>query len=205
MNKFEITLQKLQELFPDISQILMVFLFGSVARGDFSLRHSDLDLFIILKTKTVSEDMKEKLDNRILPIGYKDGVKIQAEYQGLSILHEDRTLVRKMIQEGKIIYSSGVFTFNHQQIGLQQYIIYDFWLKNAINPTMFSKVLHGRKSWYWKGKEKVVKEYRGIIDGEHFIELGKGVIMVMKSREKELKNIFERFKVEYKLKKIVYA
>lgn len=205
MNKFEITLQKLQELFPDISQILMVFLFGSVARGDFSLRHSDLDLFIILKTKTVSEDMKEKLDNRILPIGYKDGVKIQAEYQGLSILHEDRTLVRKMIQEGKIIYSSGVFTFNHQQIGLQQYIIYDFWLKNAINPTMFSKVLHGRKSWYWKGKEKIVKKYPGILDGKEMVELGKGVIMVLKQRDKDLKNIFERFKVEYKLKKIVYA
>lgn len=205
MNKFEATLQKLQGFFPDIHQILMVFLFGSVARGDFSLRHSDLDLFIILKTKLVSEEMKEKLDKLILPIGYKEGVKIQAEYQGLKILHEDRTLVRKMIQEGKIIYSIGVFTFDYQQVGLQQYLIYDFSLKNAINPTMFSKVLHGRKSWYWKGKEKVVKEYKGIIDREHFLELGKGVMMVLKSREKELKNIFERFKVEYKLKKIVYA
>ena len=105
MNKFETTLQKLQELFPDIPQILMVFLFGSVARGDFSLRHSDLDLFIILKTKLVSEGLKEKLDALIFPIGYKEGVKIQTEYQGLEILHEDRTLVRKMIQEGKIIYS----------------------------------------------------------------------------------------------------
>lgn len=205
MNKFEVTLQKLQELFPEIPQILVVFLFGSVARGDFSLRHSDLDLFIILKTKLVSEEMKEKLDKLILPIGYKEGVKIQTEYQGLKILHEDRTLVRKMIQEGKIIYSAGVFTFDYQQVGLQQYLIYDFWLKNALNPTMFSKVLHGRKSWYWKGKEKIVKEYKGIIDGKEIMELGKGVVMVLKQRDKDLKNIFEKFKVEYKLKKIVYA
>ncbi len=70
---------------------------------------------------------------------------------------------------------------------------------------MFSKLLPGRKSWYWKGKEKVVKEYVGIIDEKEIIELGKGVIMVLKSREKDLKHIFEQFKVEYKLKKIVYA
>ncbi len=205
MNKFEITLQKLNEAFPNIPGILIIFLFGSVSRGDFSLRHSDLDLFIIVKKKIVTEKLKEKLDAIIMPIGFREGVKIQTEYQGLDITYEDRTLVRKMIQEGKIIYSTGVFTFDYQQVGLQQYIIYDFSLKNATSPTMFSKVLHGRKSWYWKSKEKVVKEYPGIIDGEKIIELGKGVIMVLKQREKDLKHIFGQFKVDYKMRKIVYA
>ncbi len=205
MNKFEITLRKLQELFPEIRQVLMVFLFGSVARGDFSLRHSDLDLFVILKKKVITEEIKEKLDKIILPVGDREGVKIQTEYQGLTILHEDRTLIRKMIEEGKIIYSTGVFTFDYQQVGLQQYAIYSFSLKNALNPTMFSKVLHGRKSWYRKGKERVIREYIGIIDGKEVIELGRGAIMVLKSREKDLKHIFEQFKTEYKLIKIVYA
>ncbi len=205
-NKYSKTINKLvAEQFPTIKEILVVFLYGSVARGDFSLRHSDLDLFIVLKSKLVTEKVKERLDRLILPIGYKEGVKIHPEYQGIEIQHEDRTLVQKMIQEGKIIYSTGVFTFDHQQVGLQQYIIYDFFLKNALNPTMFSKVLHGRKSWYWKGKEKVVKEYPGIIDGKEIIELGKGVIMVLKEREKDLKHIFEQFKVEYKMRKIVYV
>ncbi len=183
MNKFEITLQKLNEIFPNINEILIVFLFGSVARGDFSLRHSDLDLFIVVKKKKITEELKEKLDATIIPVGLREGVKIQTEYQGLDITDEDRTLVRKMIQEGKIIYSTGVFTFDYQQVGLQQYIIYDFSLKKAVRATMFSKVLHGRKSWYWKGKEKIVKEYPGIIEGREIIELGKGTIMVSKQRE----------------------
>lgn len=205
-NKYSKTISRLvAEVFPNFKEILVVFLYGSVSRGDFSLRHSDLDLFIILKSKLGSETIKEKLDQIILSVGHMEGVKIHPEYQGIIIQREDRTLVQKMIQEGKIIYSTGIFTFDYQQVGLQQYLIYDFSLKNAINPTMFSKVLHGRKSWYWKGKEKVIKEYKGIIDGEDFIELGKGVMMVMKSREKDLKHIFEQFKVEYALKKIVYA
>ena len=205
-NKYSKTINRLiADVFPNLKEILVVFLYGSVARGDYSLRHSDLDLFIVLKNKLVNEKVKERLDELILPLGYKEGVKIHPEYQGIEIQHEDRTLVQKMIQEGKIIYSTGVFTFDYQQVGLQQYIIYDFWLKNAINPTMFSKVLHGRKSWYWKGKEKIIKTYPGLLDGKEIIELGKGVIMVSKQKEKDLKHIFEQFKVEYKMRKIVYA
>src|SRR3989338_8082649 len=205
-NKYSKTINRLiADVFPNLKEILVVFLYGSVARGDYSLRHSDLDLFIVLKNKLVNEKVKERLDELILPLGYKEGVKIHPEYQGIEIQHEDRTLVQKMIQEGKIIYSTGVFTFDFQQVGLQQYIIYDFWLKKAVNPTMFSKVLHGRKSWYWKRKEKIIKEYPGMIDGKEIIELGRGVIMVHKGKEKDLKHIFEQFKVEYKLRKIVYA
>ncbi len=205
-NKYSKTINRLvTELFPDLKEIVVVFVYGSVARGDFSIRHSDLDLFIVLKNKLVSEKIKEKLDGIILPWGYKEGVKIHPEYQGTEITPEDRTLVQKMIEEGKIIYSAGIFTFDYQQVGLQQYLIYDFWLKKAVNPTMFSKVLHGRKSWYWKGKEKIVKEYPGLLDGKEIMELGKGVIMILKEREKDLKHIFEQFKVEYTLRKIVYA
>ena len=169
--------------------------FGSFAKFKAN-KDSDLDLFIVLKKKKIEERLKEKLDNLIIPVGLREGVKIHPEYQGIEIQYEDRTLVQKMIQEGKIIYSTGVFTFDYQQIGLQQYIIYDFWLKNALNPTMFSKVLHGRKSWYWKRKEKIIKEYPGMIDGKEIIELGRGVIMVHKSKEKDLKLFKKIFQSE---------
>ncbi len=205
-NKYSKTIDRLvAAVFPNIKDILVVFVYGSVSRGDFSLRHSDLDLFIVLKKNVVNETVKEKLDKIILPIGYQEGVKIHPEYQGTEITYEDRTLVQKMIEEGKIIYSTGVFTFNHHLVGLKQYIIYDFSLKKAKRKTMFSKLLHGRKSWYWKGKEKNVKEYAGIIDNKEIIELGTGTLMVQKDKEKNIKHIFDSFGVEYKLKKIVYA
>ena len=47
-------------VFPKIKEILVVFVYGSVARGDHSQRHSDLDLFVILKRKKVTEKIKSK-------------------------------------------------------------------------------------------------------------------------------------------------
>jgi len=206
MNKYELTIKELVEsAFPKIKEILVVFLYGSVSRGDFSLRHSDLDLFIVLKKKKITEAMKEKYDDIIIPKGYKYGAKIHPEYQSVDITYEDQTLVQKIIEEGKIIYSTGVFSFNHQLMGLKQYIIYDFSLKDAENKTMFSKVLHGRKSWYFRNKEKVVKEYKGLIDKKNIIELGKGTLMVSKEKQKDLVQVFESFKVKYEFKRMVYA
>ncbi len=205
-NKYSKVIEELTSgIFPKLKDILVVFLYGSVARGDFSLRHSDLDLLIILKSTSISEKMKEKLINQILPVGYRQGVKIHPEFQGLRIRPEDRTLLEKMIEEGEIIYSSGIFTYDHQQIGLQQYFIYEFSLKKSKKSTLFSKTIHGRKSWYWKGNEKVVKTYPGIIDGKSIMELGRGAIMVCKDKEKDLKHIFDNFGVDYKLKKMVYG
>lgn len=203
-NKFEKAIENLKvNVLPKLDEILVVFLYGSVARGDYSLRHSDLDLFIVLKKKRVTEKTKEKLDNKIIPGGYQFGVKIHPEYQGTETRGEDRTLIQKMIEEGKIIYSSGMFSFNFEQIGLKQFIIYEYSVGKG--KTMFSKILHGRKSWYYKGKKKVVKEYEGIINGEEIIGLGKGVLMVVKEKEKELKKNFEKFGIDYKFKKMVYS
>lgn len=203
-NKFGRVIDNLRvNIFPRLKEILVVFVYGSVAREDYSLRHSDLDLFIILKKKKITEKDKERLDKLIIPSGYADGVKIHSEYQGREISEEDKTLVRKMIEEGKIIYSSGIFTFDFRQIGLKQFIIYEYSVGKG--KTMFSKILHGRKSWYYKGKKKVVKEYKGIMDGEKIIGLGKGVLMVAKEKEKDLKRVLRNFGVEYKFKKIVYV
>lgn len=205
-NKYESTIDALKiEVFPKIKELLVVFVYGSVSRGDFSLRHSDLDLFIVIKKRKPSESCTEKINQLMFSVGSKYGVKIHAEYQGLNIRYDDRTLVEKMIEEGKIIYSKGVFTFDYKQIGLKQFLIYEFNLKKSARKTMFSKTLHGRSSWYLKNGKKITKTYSGIIDGENIIELGKGALMVIKDKEKELKAMFNNFEVEYKLKKIVYG
>lgn len=205
-DKFQKTIEELAaNVFPKIREILIVFLYGSVKRGDHCQRHSDLDLFVVLKKKAVPEKLKEKIDQKIFSAGYKFGVKAHPEYQGLEIKPEDRTLVRKMIEEGKIIYSAGVFTFDNQLVGLKQFIIYDFSLKGVERKTIFSKVLHGRKSWYLKGKVKVVKEYPGIIDNEGIIQLGKGVLMASQEKQKDLIDAFEKYGIKYRLRKIVYG
>ena len=53
MNKFEETISALKGEFTKEKNILVVYLYGSVARGDFSERHSDMDLFIIINRRIV--------------------------------------------------------------------------------------------------------------------------------------------------------
>ena len=205
MNKFDETISALKGELSKENDILVVYLYGSVARGDFSERHSDMDLFIVLNKRNVLERAKEKINSRIMPIGLRYGVKIHPEYQGTEIRKQDQSLIEKMIEEGKIIYSAGIFNWSYHQIGLKQYIVYLYSLKDSKNKTLFSKALHGRKSWYYKGKEKVVKEYKGIADKESIILLGKGSLMIAKDRQKDMENLFKRFNIIYYIERVVYG
>ena len=204
-NKYDLVIGELITRFSDIKKILAVYIYGSVARGDFSLRHSDLDLFIIINEKYPSKILIEKINNKVIAFGLKFGGKIHPEYQGLIISKEDNTLVRKIIEEGKIIYSAGVFNFMNKQIGLKQYIIYEFFSDKSKRKSYFSKILHGKKSWYYKGNEKIVKEYPGIVDNKDIINVGRGALLVIKEKQKIIENLFKEFKIDYKIKRIVYT
>ncbi len=203
--KFDRTLSLLKKQFSKHKEILVVYLYGSVARGDFSERHSDLDLFVVINKDNLPENLKKKLNSVLVPLGLEFGVKVHIEYQGLKISKEDQTLIAKMIEEGRIIYSSGVFSFSNHQLGLRQFIIYSYSLKDSKSKTMFSKTLHGRTSWYYNGKKKIVKKYEGIADHDEIIVLGNGYMMVSKNRQKDIETFFNMFGAVYAIERIVYG
>ncbi|MEK6921615.1 MAG: nucleotidyltransferase domain-containing protein [Nanoarchaeota archaeon] len=206
-NKFDITLSALQEKFSFHKEIKVVYLYGSVARGDYSLRHSDLDLLVVLSCNS-NKKIEEKIENTLVPLGLKESVKIQIEFVGKNITEEDHSLLRKVIEEGKVLYARGTIVFDHLQLGLHQFIVYSYSLKQSTQKSYFSKVLHGRKSWYYDGKKKgkkVIKEYPGIIDNNSIFELGRGALLVSKERQKDILRVFEQFGVVYEIKRIVYG
>jgi len=204
-NKYSLVIGELIKEFSNIDKVLVVYIYGSVARGDFSLRHSDLDLFIVINEKHPPKALKQKINNKIIPIGLKFGARVHPEYQGLIISKEDYTLIKKMIEEGKIIYSAGIFNLMNNQIGLKQYIIYEFSSDKSKRKSYFSKILHGKRSWYYKGKEKITKEYPGIIDNESIISLGRGALLVIKEKQKIIEELFKEFEIDYKIKRVIYA
>ena len=203
-NKFESTLSLLQDKFQAHKEIKVVYLYGSVARGDYSLRHSDLDLLLVLSCN-LNKKIEEKIKNAFVPLGLKNAVKIQIEFVGKNVIEEDHSLLRKVIEEGKVLYAKGTVVFDHLQLGLRQFIVYSYSLKKSTQKSYFSKVLHGRKSWYYDNGEKVVKEYPGIIDNNTIFELGRGALLVAKERQKDMIHVFEQFGVVYEIKRIVYC
>ncbi|MBI5073361.1 nucleotidyltransferase domain-containing protein [Candidatus Woesearchaeota archaeon] len=203
-NKFDNTLSLLLEKFPVHKEIEVVYLYGSVARGDYSLRHSDLDLLVVLSCN-INKKIEENIENALVPLGLKNCVKIQIEMVWKKITEEDHSLLRKVIEEGKVLYAKGIVVFDHLQLGLRQFIVYSYSLEKSAQKSYFSKVLHGRKSWYYDGKKKIVKEYPGIIDNDTIIELGRGALLVAKERQKDILHVFEQFGVVYEIKRIVYG
>jgi len=196
---FDSAIEDIKAAFSEFNEVLAVILYGSVARGDFSRRHSDLDLFVIVKK--VDNKIKKRIEGRISSICLKHAVRAHLEFQNEIITDEDQSMLRKMIEEGKVIYSSGILIFDNKQLGLKQFIVYSFSTKNSL----FSKALHGKKAWYFNKGKKIVKEYPGIIDNSAIISAGKGGLLVSKVRQADIEGMFERFKVEHKIKKIVYA
>ena len=164
-----------------------------------------MDLLVVVNKPTASAGLKKKVSDTIRGVCVKYGVRAHIEFQGQIIKNEDRSLLRKIIEEGKTIYSSGTWFFDNRQIGLKQYILYSYSSKDSKTKSLFSKALHGKKSWYYKGKKKIVKEYSGLIDDHQIILSGKGGLLVIKSRQKDIERTFNNFGIEYKIKKIVYA
>lgn len=205
MNKFDKTIEELKTKFFNIKDVLAVFLYGSVARGDYSVRHSDLDIFIILNKKKITEKVQDKINHLLWSLGSKNGVKIHTEYQGLKIRVQDKTLFEKIIEEGKLIYSKVFIITPAEKLGLKQFAIYSYKAKDQKTKTRLSQILHGNRSWYYKGKKKIIKEYNGLIDNETIIAVGKGAVMVRQEKRKDIENSFERLNIEYHIKKIVYA
>ena len=205
MVEFEKTIKELQPMYMEFKEILIVILYGSVARGDYSKRHSDLDLLVVVKEKKPSQKLKNKIIERIDKISLRSGVDVHVEFQGLVINDDDKSLLRKMIEEGRVVYASGVWYFDGLQLGLNQYLLYTFSTKNSRKGTMFSKTIHGKKSWYYKGNKKIVKTYPGLADGNEIILLGRGTLMVDKRKQKDMIRTFQNFGIQYTQKKIIYA
>lgn len=192
MNKIEKAVKESQKRLQRIKEVFAVILYGSVARGDYSIRHSDIDLLVIL------EDLqfKRNVEKIINDISIKFRVKIHTEYQDKKIKKEDQTLLCKMFEEGRLLFSKGFWFIDKKGLGLNAFRLYKFDTSKVskVNRVILSRTLHGRN-----------KGLRGLIDDISVIDAGKGCILVRKDKFKAIEKMFKRFDVKYKVKKTVYG
>ncbi|TKJ16966.1 hypothetical protein CEE44_00315 [Candidatus Woesearchaeota archaeon B3_Woes] len=204
MNKFEKAINDVRQKYLHHDKILKIILYGSVARGDYSLRHSDLDLFIVVDQIKPQKTFTKKLEDELERIGIKYGVKIHPEFQGRKTTVEDHTLLQKLLLEGKIIVDNYTrILFNLDALGLKPYYIYEYNAYKSKKRTLFSKLLHGKKVKYKKKGKDVLVEYKGIIDKKNIYVLGRNVLMVKASFNDDMIQIFNNFDVKYNLKETV--
>lgn len=199
VDKFKKTMSELLDKFVNIKEILIVYLYGSVARGDYSLRHSDMDLFIVVNKKKLNESIKGKINGILLPISAVNGVDIHIEYQSLVIGKEDYTLVQKIIAEGKIIYANGIWACLGKNIGLSAFKLLEYSTKDTEQKTRtkLTQILKGRIV----GSNK----YEGLADNTSIIAIGKGALMVKLDKLKYIEDVFNKLNIGLTTKRIVFS
>ncbi|MBN2423136.1 nucleotidyltransferase domain-containing protein [Candidatus Woesearchaeota archaeon] len=205
MNKYDFVINNIKKKYKNDERILKILIYGSVARGDFSERHSDLDLFIVLNNEEPNKKITKKLIFELEKIAIKYSVKIHAEFQGKSTTTEDHTLLQKLLIEGKIIVDNyNKLIFNTNAFGLKPYYVFEYNAYKSKKRTLFSKLLHGKKVNYLKNGKKLIINYKGIADNKNIIILGRNVLMIIAGFEAEIRRIFKNFDVEYNFKGIVF-
>ena len=123
-------------------------------------------------------------------INIKFRVNIHAEYQNFPVKGEDQTLLCKMFEEGKVLFSKGLVFIDKKALGLTAFRLYKYDTSSLdkVNRVIMSRALHSY-----------------VIDNISIISSGRGGLLVRKDKFKEIVSFFDRFKAKYKVIKTLYG
>jgi len=191
MDKIRLAVEDIEKELKKIKSIFAVILYGSVSRGDYSVRHSDIDILIILETNK-EKDIIKKIIGRL---NIKHRVKIHPEFQISAVSREDETLLCKMFEEGKVLFSRGFWFMDKDKLGLKPFRLYIFDTKNTnkVNRVILSRALHGRIG------------YKGIINDASVIYSGKSGLLVRDDMWVDIESLFKRLDIKFRIERILYG
>jgi len=189
-----------------INSITAIILFGSLARGDYSVKHSDIDLLVFLDKDKKDENLEKRLNQIAVVIGTKYKATIHLTFQYNKITEEDNSLIKRLMGEGRVLFNKGNIIISKEILGLKAYelIVFDTSGLKQLTKTKFSRLLHGTKLWYFKDKKKIIKQYKGLIDNENYINAGKGALLILHSEADKFAELCGELGLRIKSKGIFY-
>ena len=165
-------LASLKEELAKIKKINAVVLFGSFSRGDYSLRHSDIDIMIFLDETKKSADLEEKIRTIVIKRNIGVGISVHTLFQYRKVEEEDKSLMRTIAKEGKVLFARKTLVLSQNLLGIKPYVLlrFDTTSKQSIVKNKLQRFLYGYKAGG--------KQYKGIVDSETVIAAGQGAILV---------------------------
>lgn len=163
------SLKKELSLFNDINSVV---LFGSFARGDYSVRHSDLDIMVFLEAEEKKLQLEEKIRKKIINLNLGKELNIHTIFQYKKIEEEDKSLMLTIAKEGKVLFSKKTIVISGDILGLKEYYLIKF-DTTKIKPVIKNKLQRFLHGYVIKGKR-----YHGLVDGGKVLSAGKGAILV---------------------------
>lgn len=172
--QFEEIVIKIKRDMHKIKKINAVVLFGSFARGDYSARHSDIDIMIFLDEEKKDSKLEEKILNKIINLNLGKLISVHTLFQYKRVKTEDAGLLLTIAEEGRTLLSRKSIVISKDILGLKSIylIIFDSKDVDQVMKNKLQRFLHG---YIVKGKK-----YNGIVDNEKVISAGKAAIIVPK-------------------------
>jgi len=176
-----------------ISEIKLVILYGSYARGDFGPK-SDLDLFILIS----KSDAVEKIHNAIIRIEEKIGKSIQPTIRtGEEFRKTDSGLIQNLLREGKILFIREVYEISAVTLLKQRpFIIYSFRI-NSLSQRNKAKF---NREFYSRTKTKY--EYKGLLKKLGGEKLASGCVIIPFGKKNRMEKIFKKYEIKHEAKNI---
>lgn len=164
----------------NIKKINSVVLFGSFARGDYSLRDSDIDIMVFLDKESEDKKLEEKILNKVIKLNLNKDITIHTLFQYQCVGEEDRSLMLTISREGKVLFSRKSILISTNILGLEEYYLL------YIDTSNTDQVTKNKVQRFLYGYRVKNKKYEGIIDEETVFSAGKSSLLVPKNLLKKI-------------------
>jgi predicted nucleotidyltransferase len=186
-------LKKITKELSKISDVKVVILYGSFARGEYTSR-SDIDLLIL----TTKRETQREVQNKIIKLESEIDRNIQPTVRTISELQKtDSGLLQNIFKEGKILYLKEPAEMPSTLL-LQQkpYLIYSFKISNL---SQKDKVRFNR-TFYEQAKKGY--KYNGLLNELAGKKISPGCVIVPISQKEKIEKLFKKFNVSFEQLKV---
>ena len=103
--KVQVVIDLFKKELPKVKKINALVLFGSFARGVYSVRHSDVDLMIFLNQTQKNSALEEHIKKKIVQLSLGKAVSVHPIFQYCNIEQEDKSLMLTIAKEGEVLFA----------------------------------------------------------------------------------------------------
>lgn len=179
------------------AEIKQIILFGSVAREE-AVEESDIDILIdtIKENKSLENEIKKIVDE------FKESSKYKNYWKPLGIKNEIKPLISKL-EDWKDLQSSiianGIILYSKFKPEIKEGKHKTFFIWENVTPNS-KRVLFNKQLFGYKQKGKF---YQGILQKYEGERMGKGCILIPLDHATQFYNLFKKYKITVKIKKVV--
>lgn len=186
-------IQKIKEK----SEINQIILFGSVAREE-AAKESDIDIFIdiIKENKNIENEIKVILED------FKLSTKYQNYWKPLGIKNEIKLIIGELGKWEELkpsIIANGIILYSKFKPQLTEGKHKAFFIWENVNPNS-KRVLFNKQLFGHKQKNKF---YQGLLQKYSGERMGKGCILVPLEHSNQFHNLFKKYRITVKIKKVL--